>query len=211
MHDINAQKPTWNIVGILDDDEGKKYSTHYREVEVLGVSGDIRKHISDNTFFLISFCSVKSFLYREEYIIHLKREYPRIHFANVIHPSACISPSARMGEGNFLANNVIVDAKATLGNHTIVLFNSVVSRFVTVGDYCFLSANVNIMGNVNIGNTNFLGVKSTITKNIKDHILVNSGALVQKHIESNSIVSNHGSSITSYRSKEKLKRMLMSL
>jgi len=138
-------------------------------------------------------------------------KYPNINFANIIHPSVRISPSAKLGEGIFLAANVIIDSKSVIGNHNIILFSSVVSRFVTLGDYCFLSANVNIIGNVNIGGNNYLGVKSTITKDIKHQVLVNSGSVVVKEITSNSIVSNHGDKVKNFKSKEILKRMLMSL
>ena len=208
IYEINMSNPTWNLIGILDDDKEKQGSIFYRDTAILGGSINLEEYINDNIYFLVSFCSVNNFLLREEYINSLKTKNPSIRFANVIHPSAYISPSASLGEGNFVAHNVIIDSKASVGFHSIILFSSVISRLVTMGDFCFLSANVNIMGNVTIGKNNFFGVKSTSTKDIKDNNLINSGALVQKPIKGNSIVSNQGSNITEYKSRKKLQRML---
>ena len=211
VYDINKRKNEWKILGILDDDKKKVNTMHYRGVKILDQVNQIKKYISEDNYFLLSFCAVKNFLLREMYIERIKTLYPSIKFATIIHPSAFISPTASLSEGLFIASNVIIDSNASLGNHSIILFNSVVSRFVSLGNYCFLSASVNIVGNIKVGKSNYIGVKSTITKDIGNQILVNASSVVRKSISSNSIITDGGVKVINYKSAKVLRRMLESL
>jgi acetyltransferase EpsM len=209
---INAIKPCWNITGILDDDPNRTGESFYRGVEIVGTSQDIGRYIETDTFFLIAFCSVPNFMLRPEYVKQLTRKYPDIRFATIIHPLACISPSASIGSGVFLAPHIVVDANACVGDHCLALFGSVISRWVKIGDFVFISAGVNIMGSVQVGECSFLGVRTTIISDIGDHVLVNAGALVSRPVASHAIVQAPASGeVTYFKSTEKLQRLLGSL
>jgi acetyltransferase-like isoleucine patch superfamily enzyme len=39
---------------------------------------------------------------------------------NVLHPSAYIAPSAKLGFGNFISQNAIISTNAALGNHNVI-------------------------------------------------------------------------------------------
>lgn len=45
---------------------------------------------------------------------------PTIEFATAIHPSAIVSPSAKIGEGTVVMAGVVINADAKIGKHCIV-------------------------------------------------------------------------------------------
>jgi acetyltransferase EpsM len=181
----------------------------YRGAEIIGTGQDAKQYIDDNTYFLISFCSVRNFMLRPAYVEQLMLACPTIRFATLVHPLAWVSPSAVIGAGVFLAPHIVVDAHARIGDHCIGLFGSVISRRVTIGDFGFVSAGVNLMGSVQVGTCCFLGVRSTIIRDIGNHVLVNAGALVSRPVPDHAIVQSPVcGDITSFDSPDKLQRLL---
>lgn len=206
---INAVGPAWNIIGILDDDPARQGELFYRGIEIIGSSQEAGRHIGTDTYFLISFCSVRNFMLRPAYAERLIQTYPDIRFATVIHPLAWISPTARIGSGVFLAPHIVVDAHACIGNHCIGLFGSVISRRVTIGDFGFVSAGVNIMGSVQVGVCCFLGVRTTIICDVGKQVLVNAGALVSRPVPDHAIVQSPPcGDITCFENPAKMQRLL---
>jgi sugar O-acyltransferase (sialic acid O-acetyltransferase NeuD family) len=206
---INAVQPTWNLIGILDDNPARRGETFYRGVEIIGTGQDAEHYIEADTFFLVSFCSVRNFMLRPAYIERLTRACPAIRFATIVHPLAWVSPSAVIGSGAFLAPHIVVDAHARIGDHCIGLFGSVISRRVTIGDFGFISAGVNIMGSVQVGTCCFLAVRTTVIRDIGNQVLVNAGALVSRPVPDHAIVQSPVcGDITNFETPDKLQRLL---
>lgn len=206
---INAVRPTWNLIGILDDDPARQGEIFYRGAEIIGTGQDAHRYVGTDTFFLISFCSVRNFMLRPAYVERLMQSSPAIRFATIVHPLAWVSPSAVIGAGVFLAPHIIVDAHAHIGDHSIGLFGSVISRRVTIGDFGFVSAGVNLMGSVQVGRCCFMGVRSSIIRDIGNHVLVNAGAFVSRPVPDHAIVQSPVcGDITCFDNPEKLQRLL---
>src|SRR5262249_21100423 len=83
-------------------------------------------------------------------------------FTTVVHPTAWISPSAKLGRGVAILAHVSVCAQAQVGDHVIVLPNAVISHDDVIGDYTCITSGVCISGNVTIGRCCYLGTNSTI-------------------------------------------------
>ncbi len=56
----------------------------------------------------------------------------------LIHPNACVSPSACLGEGCIVEAGAVVGTHATVGNGTIVMAHAVVGHDAAVGTCCQL-------------------------------------------------------------------------
>src|SRR5574344_111745 len=83
-------------------------------------------------------------------LLHLFYEEPSTKKG--IHPSAVVSPDAKLGENVSIGPNVVVAEKVSIGDNTKLLANSYVGSGVTIGKNCFIHAGVNIGDRVEIGN-----------------------------------------------------------
>lgn len=99
---------------------------------------------------------------------------PESRFASVLHPSAVVSPSARIGRGSVLLGNVTVCAQAEIGNHVMILPNSVVGHDCRIGSYVTMAAGVILSGGIDIGDAAYLGAGAVV----KDGGSIGAGALL---------------------------------
>lgn len=77
---------------------------------------------------------------------------------NAIHPSAVISPSARMGEGVAVMAGVAINADSLVGDLVIINTGAVVDHDCVLGAACHLGPASALAGGVTIGDRAFLGV-----------------------------------------------------
>jgi|SRR5688572_22130462 len=146
----------WNCRGFISDDEaaiGKEYfgiKVYGREAfetfpdaKVLAVHG-----------------SPTSFLKREAILNDLGLANEK--FGKVIHPKACVSPLAKLGENVLIMAGVVITANAIIGNHVIVLPNSVIHHDSVIGDFTLIAANATIAGNVTVGKNCYIGAASSV-------------------------------------------------
>jgi sugar O-acyltransferase (sialic acid O-acetyltransferase NeuD family) len=89
-------------------------------------------------------------------------------FATVIHPSARVPASARLGDGCFLEPGVILSTRTELGAHVRVNRGVTVGHDTLIGDYCTLQPGVNIAGRCRLGDGVYVGIGATVV----DHISI---------------------------------------
>lgn len=71
--------------------------------------------------------------------------------ATVIHPRACVSTSARIGEGTAIMAMAMVGVDVQIGEGVIVNAGAVVDHDACLGDLVHLGVGVNIAGGVRVG------------------------------------------------------------
>lgn len=77
---------------------------------------------------------------------------------NAIHPSAVISPSARLGDGVAVMAGAVVNAESWIGDLAIINTGAVVDHDCRLGAACHLGPASALAGGVSIGDRAFLGV-----------------------------------------------------
>jgi len=70
----------------------------------------------------------------------------------VIHPSAVIHESAKLGQNVSIGPNVVISRDVEIGDNTKIMANSYIGGGTKIGSNCFFHANVNIGDRVKIGN-----------------------------------------------------------
>ena len=105
-------------------------------------------------------------------------------FGTAIHPSAVVSPSAKIGEGSVVMAGAVINAGAVIGKHCIVNTGATVDHDVVLGDYVHVAPGANISGATHIGEGTWIGVGSCVIQclNIGSWTTVGAGAVVVKDV-----------------------------
>lgn len=131
-------------------------------------------------------------LYRSDLIeerIRLRDSFniPLEKYINFIHPLATISKSVKMGYGNIVLANVVLNPNVQLGNFNTFNSNSLIGHDTILGDSNFVAGHVAIGSNIKIRTGNFFGLNSSVKNfvEMQDYNIVGMAANVIKNINSN--------------------------
>lgn len=182
---INEKIKTWEVLGFIDDNPdliGEKCSGH----EVIGGREKLSEYPPAKVLAVPG--RPENYLKREKIIDSLGASPER--FATLIHPSANISPSTKIGYNTLIMAGVVTTINVYIGNHCIILPNSVISHDVTIDDFNLIGSNVSISGSVHIEKLCYLGTGSKIIQEVtvSHGSLIGIGTVVLKSIEPNSVV-----------------------
>lgn len=131
-----------------------------------------------------------------KYIVAIGDIAPRKHWferllqygldvVNVIDKTAIVSPSARLGRGNFIGKYAIINADAVIGDNNVINTRALVEHECVVGNHTHLSTNSVINGNVIVEDGVFLGScavcigQLTVGKNT----IVGAGSVIIRDVE----------------------------
>lgn len=110
-------------------------------------------------------------------------------FPNLISPSALVSSSAILGQGNYIAPGAVVNAGATIGNNCIVNTGAIIEHDCTVGDFVHLSPGSILSGGVTVGDYSHVGTGSVVIQNLEigANVIVGAGSVVTGNIRENMV------------------------
>lgn len=111
-------------------------------------------------------------------------------FATAVHPTAIVSPSAKVGEGTVVMHGAIIQARATVGCHSIINTGASVDHECRIGDYVHISPHATLCGNVQVGDNSWIGAASVLIPGIKvgRNSIVGAGSVVNHNVPDNVVV-----------------------
>jgi sugar O-acyltransferase (sialic acid O-acetyltransferase NeuD family) len=135
--------------------------------------------------------SPKSYRLRKAIISDLSVASNR--FARVIHPTAWVSPLAKIGHNVLIMAGAVITSNAVIGNHVCVLPNTVIHHDVSVGDWSLIGSGVILAGNVEIGENCYIGSGTSIMNNLRigHGALIGIGSNVVREIAVNAIAAGN--------------------
>lgn len=80
-----------------------------------------------------------------------------------VHPTASVSPNAKIGQGTKVWINVQIRENASIGENCIVSKDVYIDHAVTIGDRCKVQNSVSVYHGVTIGNDVFVGPNACFT------------------------------------------------
>lgn len=104
--------------------------------------------------------------------------------ATVIHPSASISPSARIAVGVFIGPNAVVNTEANLGDGVIVNSRSIVEHHCEVGPFAHIAPGSTLGGGVVVGEQALVGIGASVLPGVKigSGCTVGAGSVVREDV-----------------------------
>lgn len=157
----------YELAGFIDDDPAKKENTaghivltrealqQYPAARILAVPG-----------------SPLSYRHRAQAISSLG--IPKERFVSIIHPSAQIGKSVRIGTNCLIMAGVVLTSNAVIGDNVCILPNTVVHHDSSIGDYSLIGSNVTIAGAVSIGQNCYIGSGT----GVRNGLTIGEGALI---------------------------------
>jgi len=97
-----------------------------------------------------------------------------LDFQTLIHPSAWVSPYARIGVGTQVAQNVVVSSQAQIGVNVILNVGCVTAHDTVVGDHTHIAPGARLGGGAKVGSTTLVGTGAIVLPGV----VVGSGCVI---------------------------------
>jgi sugar O-acyltransferase (sialic acid O-acetyltransferase NeuD family) len=173
-----------NVICFIDDDSSRH-----------GLLNNIPVILSE--FFLSNFkylskikvaCEIANSNFRLNLIKRLEKM--GIELMNVIHSDTYISPSVKIGKGNFIKAGAIIDTNTYIGDCCIIDNGVVIPHDNKIGNGCHLAPGVTLGSSIEIGDKSVIGIGASVSTNIKigRNVIIGVGSSVVSNIPDNSIV-----------------------
>jgi sugar O-acyltransferase (sialic acid O-acetyltransferase NeuD family) len=187
MRDINDAegRAVYECVGFLDDDPSRM-GREFLGARVVGTLRDAGRFPDCRLVNGIG----SSANFRNKPAIIARTGAPIERFATLIHPTASVSRTAKIGRGVVLLQHVTVATNAHIGDHVIVLPSSIVSHDSRVGSYSCIAGGVCISGFVDVGECCYLGTNACLRERVAvgTGSLVGMGSAVLRNVDPDSVV-----------------------
>jgi len=110
----------------------------------------------------------------------------KLDWQTVIHPSAEVHRSAKIGKGTVILSNVHIGPDVVIGKHTIINTKADIEHDCIIGDFCHIAPGTTVCGGVKIGDEVFIGAGTSIIPmmEIEDKVSVGAGSTVVANLDS---------------------------
>jgi len=164
---INAVKPTFELVGFIDDTEnmaGKMVAGY----KVLGNFEELKKIKYD-----VFCCCTIGFANTRERIYKKLKDYD-IKTLSLIDPSVIVEPSSKIGNGTIIQHDSCISVDVSIGKGCFFNAYTDLGHDVVIGDYCVCNPRVQVSGKCKVGNTVSIGGMSFLNPKVRvgDNVVI---------------------------------------
>lgn len=138
---VNAVRPTWRLLGFLDDSPAL-HGTQIGGVEVLGGIQTVVDHPDAD----VVITTGRPDNYTSRRTISARLGLPEERYATIIHPTASVGNTCRVGAGSVLLAHVDLTADVVVGRHVAVMPQVVLPHDVRIDDFVTIASGVRVGG-----------------------------------------------------------------
>ena len=116
--------------------------------------------------------------------IYNNLETKGLNIVTLIHPSAVIADSVKIGKGTVVMVGAIINPYSEIGNGCIINTAATIDHDNIISDFTHISVGAHLGGTVNVGKCTWVGIGAIVSnnKNICGKCIVGAGAVVTKDI-----------------------------
>jgi sugar O-acyltransferase (sialic acid O-acetyltransferase NeuD family) len=179
--DILRRGNQYEVVA-LTDTSPKLWGSRYCEVPIIGDDHLLTSLRPKVEHVFLGIGSVRSSALRSQ-LYKMARELG-FEFINAIHPTAIISPTAKLGWGVAVMAGAIVNPGATIGDNVIVNTGAIVDHDCTIADHSHIAPGACLSGAVRVGRNCHVGVGACVLQGIVigDNATIGAGAVVVRDV-----------------------------
>lgn len=156
---INAVERRWALRGFIDDDPGL-HGTRVCGLPVLGPTDAIE----DRDAVTVCVGNPRNFTSRARIVDRL--DLPAERYATLIHPTAVLPGSVRVGEGTVIHALTVATGWSTIGAHVAIMPATVITHDDVIGDFATVAAGVRLAGGVTVETGAYLGSGSLVREDV---------------------------------------------
>lgn len=115
---------------------------------------------------------------------------PSEKWYNFIHPSALVARSVKMGYGNVILANCVINSNTVIGNFNTLNSGTLLGHDIKVGNNNFFAAQVTVGSMLEIGDMNFIGLNSAIKQGVslREANLIGQASNVTKSFDHDEVI-----------------------
>ena len=179
LYTIEAQGK-YEVACILSP-EGKEKGHSFNGIDIFGTDDDreAAKAKYGTNKFILGFGSMK--MRKKIFNLYVSEGWEPV---NVIHPSAIISPYAKLGRGVLVVAGSVIMTKPMIGDNVVIDTAAQVNHDNVIEDHVYIASGVVLSGGVHIEENTLLddGVIVSLGKRVAHDCIVGAGAVVAKDI-----------------------------
>ena len=101
-----------------------------------------------------------------------------------MHPTAVVSPRAKIGEGTVVMQGAIIQTCVEIGKHCIINTGASVDHECRIGDYVHIAPHATLSGDVEVGDGTWVGAGAVVKQCIRigRNCMIGAGATVVKDV-----------------------------
>lgn len=117
---------------------------------------------------------------RTRFVLLERLRHSGAKLASIVHPMACISESATLGQGTVAMAGSIVNADAVVGMGGILNTGCSVDHDCILGEAVHISPGAHLAGDVHVGDRSWIGIGAAVRQGVRigSGVIVGAGAVV---------------------------------
>jgi len=165
----------FKIAGFIDD----KCTGYKNGIPILGNSDWLEQNSISDYYFI---CAIGNPITKKKIVNLIENIGGK--FISLIHPTAIVSDTARIGAGCIIMAGVIISTLADINNHVILNIGCKIGHNTVVGDYCTINPGASISGDIKLGKGVLIGTNCALLEKIEigDFSVIGAGSLASTNI-----------------------------
>jgi sugar O-acyltransferase (sialic acid O-acetyltransferase NeuD family) len=149
---VNAEAPTWDLLGYVDDNPALLAT----EIAGMPIVGPIDA-VHDHPGAAVVLCTGRPDNYVSRPLIAERLGLDDERYATIVHPTATVGTTCRVGAGTVLLAHVDLTADVVVGRHVAVMPQVVITHDVTIDDCATIASGARLGGSCHVGEAAYIG------------------------------------------------------